>query len=108
MSLEQARACRAKIECDAAFAERVMAFETLQERFAFLKQEGFECTAEEMQEVSTELSDDDLDAATGGFGLSNIAHSVGKVGGTIFKGVGKVEHSLGTATHALGSAAKNL
>ena len=66
MSLDQARAFIEKMKSDEAFRERIMAMEDVTERFNLIKSEGFDCNEEEVKEVAEELSDEDLDAATGG------------------------------------------
>ncbi|MEI7824284.1 MAG: Nif11-like leader peptide family natural product precursor [Chlorobiaceae bacterium] len=70
MSVEQAKVFIEKMKSDAAFRNRVYAIEDVAGRLAFINNEGFACTAEEIQEVkaSLELSDEQLDAVAGGKG----------------------------------------
>ncbi len=66
MSVEQAKLFIDKLKSDVAFRERFTAIEDTAARFAFIQSEGFQCTAAEIKEVQTELSDDELDGAAGG------------------------------------------
>ena len=66
MSLDHARAFIEKMKTDAAFSERVKAIGDVAERFNLIKNEGFDCSEEEIKEVAGELSEEELDAAAGG------------------------------------------
>ncbi|MEI6692207.1 MAG: Nif11-like leader peptide family natural product precursor [Chlorobium sp.] len=66
MSIEQARLFIERMKLDATFRERVMAIEDVAERIAFIKSVGFDCNLQDINEVSFELSDEDLDTAAGG------------------------------------------
>ncbi len=66
MSLDQARAFIEKMKSDEEFRNRVMAIEDVAERFNSIKSEGFDCSEEEIKEISGVVSDEELDAAAGG------------------------------------------
>jgi predicted ribosomally synthesized peptide with nif11-like leader len=66
MSVEHARLFIEKMKSDEAFAKRVMAIEDVAERLACIQSEGFACNEAEIKEVSSELSDEELDGAAGG------------------------------------------
>ena len=66
MSLDQARAFIEKMKSDEAFRNRIMAIEDVNARLAAASSAGFIFTEKEFVEVQSELSDDVLDAATGG------------------------------------------
>ncbi|MDD2372177.1 MAG: Nif11-like leader peptide family natural product precursor [Syntrophomonadaceae bacterium] len=66
MSIESAKAFVEKIKSDEEFAKKVQGCKDKEERIAFAKQAGFDFTAEEIKEVSSKLSDDELDAVAGG------------------------------------------
>jgi predicted ribosomally synthesized peptide with nif11-like leader len=66
MSLDQARLFIEKMKSDEAFAKRVMAIEDVAERINLIKCEGFNCNEVEINAVSSELSDEELDDAAGG------------------------------------------
>ncbi len=55
MSAEQAKAFIEKIKSDEAFREKVMSIEGASDRIAFIRNEGFTCTEDEIHEVSAEL-----------------------------------------------------
>ncbi len=71
MSLDQAKAFIAKMESDDAFRERVKSIGSVAERFEFIKSEGFDCSQEEINQISAPLSLEDLDAAAGGGGTES-------------------------------------
>ena len=66
MSIDQAKAFIEKMKLDVPFKEHVLAIENVAERFNLIKSEGFDCSEAEITEVAGELSDKDLEAATGG------------------------------------------
>ena len=66
MSLDQARLFIEKMKSDEAFATRVMAIEDVAGRMACIQSEGFDCSEDEIKEVSGELTDAELDSAAGG------------------------------------------
>lgn len=66
MSIESAKAYVEKFKADGEFAKKVMACKDKEERKAFVKEAGFDFTAEEIKQVGTELSDSELDAVAGG------------------------------------------
>jgi predicted ribosomally synthesized peptide with nif11-like leader len=55
MSLEQAKAYIEKIKSDTAFRERVMAIGDIEARMALVKEAGFNCTADEIRELQSQL-----------------------------------------------------
>lgn len=66
MSIESAKDYVAKLKTDREFAGKVKSFADAGKRMAFVKEVGFDFTAEEIKKVDEELSDSDLDAAAGG------------------------------------------
>ena len=68
MSVEQATACVEKLKSDAAFRAKVMAEEDVEARLALIGAEGFDCSAEEIEEIGLvqELEDAELDRVVGG------------------------------------------
>ena len=66
MSQEQAQAFIEKMKIDAGFRERIMAKDDPQARLQIIHDEGFDCSAEEIEAVSAELGKTDLDAVAGG------------------------------------------
>mgnify|MGYP006291018715 CR=1 FL=1 len=56
MSVEQAKAFIERMKTDEAFREKVMSIEDAASRIACIQGEGFDCTAEEINEVSQEDS----------------------------------------------------
>ena len=66
MSQEQAQAFIEKMKIDAGLSERIMALEHPQARLQMIHDEGFDCSAEEIEAVSAELNKTDLDAVVGG------------------------------------------
>jgi predicted ribosomally synthesized peptide with nif11-like leader len=67
MSIEQARLFIERIKSDAVFRERVTEMDQPPARLAYIQSEGFQCSEKEINEVACELSDEDLDTATGGW-----------------------------------------
>lgn len=67
MSEAAARAFLERIQVDEEFATRVSACKTREERHALVKQEGYEFTWEELEEVAQqELTEEQLDSVAGG------------------------------------------
>lgn len=66
MSLDQARLFIERMKSDEAFAKRVLAIEDVAGRLACIQGEGFDCSEAEIKEVAGELSDEELDGASGG------------------------------------------
>ncbi|WP_449258995.1 Nif11-like leader peptide family natural product precursor [Chlorobium limicola] len=56
MSVEQAKAFIEKMKTDEAFRELIMAIETPEDRLKAIGAAGFECTGEEINEVSAGLA----------------------------------------------------
>jgi predicted ribosomally synthesized peptide with nif11-like leader len=84
MSLEAAKALIEKMKTDEAFAKKVMSVEDVTERVALINAEGFDCTAEEIKAVQSELSDDELDDIAGGWCLIKFGcDSKGKCNGLV-------------------------
>ena len=52
MSVEQAKAFIERMKTDEAFREKIMATETPEARLSVIKDAGFECTAEEINEAA--------------------------------------------------------
>lgn len=66
MSIESAKAFTEKMKTDSEFAKKVLACKGGTERIEFVKKAGFDFTKEEIKEVTSELSDDELNAVAGG------------------------------------------
>ncbi len=66
MPLDQARLFIERMKSDEAFAKRVMAIEDVAARLACIQSEGYDCSDAEINEVSGELTDEELDSAAGG------------------------------------------
>ena len=67
MGKAAAKAFLERIQVDQEFAKRVSACKTREERHALVKQEGYEFTWEELQEVAQqELTEEQLDLVAGG------------------------------------------
>ncbi len=78
MSADHARAFMEKMKSDVAFSESIIAIENIAERFNFIKDAGFDCSAAEIEEVQSELSelsDDALDRLAGGANVYLINYS---------------------------------
>ena len=67
MSAVQARFFIERVHRDDAFRARVMALTDVEERMAFIRAEGFGCTAEEISGLLDRLGDVQLEAVRGGF-----------------------------------------
>ena len=57
MSFEQTKAFIEKMKSDEAFRNKVMAVEDVEERIVMIKNEGFDCSAEEFRQLQAELKD---------------------------------------------------
>ena len=66
MSVDQARAFIEKMKSDEAFCDRIMAIEAVDARLAAARDAGFVFTETEINEVKSELNDDELDRVAGG------------------------------------------
>ncbi len=66
MSLDQAKLFIEKMKSDEIFSKRVLAIEDVAGRLVYIESEGIDCTEAEIKEVSGELSDEELEAASGG------------------------------------------
>ena len=66
MSVDQARAFIEKMKSDGAFRDRIMAIEAVDARLAAARDAGFVFTEAEINEVKSELNDEELDRAAGG------------------------------------------
>lgn len=66
MSVENAKAFMEKVKEDQEFAKQVAAKKGPAERHEFVKSQGFDFTEEELNQVSSSLSDEELDAVAGG------------------------------------------
>jgi len=66
MSVDQARAFIEKMKSDEAFCDRIMAIEAVDARLAAASDAGFEFTEAEINEVKSELNDDELDRVAAG------------------------------------------
>lgn len=66
MSLESAKMFIEKMRIDREFAEKVRDCNDSAARWEFVKEAGFDFTAEEIQKVQMELTDEELDMVAGG------------------------------------------
>ncbi len=66
MSIESAKAFLERMKTDGEFAESVAKCSDGKARMAFVKNAGFDFTAEEINQVSSSLSDSELDQVAGG------------------------------------------
>ena len=66
MSIGSAKAFVEKVKSDGEFAKKIKGCKDAEERMAFAKQAGFDFTTDEIKEVSSTLSDSELDAVAGG------------------------------------------
>ncbi len=67
MSIESAKEFLERMKTDGNFAESVAKCSDGKARMAFVKNAGFDFTAEEINQVSSSLSDSELDQVAGGF-----------------------------------------
>jgi predicted ribosomally synthesized peptide with nif11-like leader len=72
MSLDQARLFIEKMKSDEAFRNHIMAIENVEARLATASDAGFACTEAEITEVQSELSDEELDQASGGVAFCHL------------------------------------
>ena len=66
MSIENAKGFVGRMKDDEDFRKSVGEPGTAEERMAYVKKAGFEFTIGELEEVSTELRDDELNHVSGG------------------------------------------
>ena len=66
MSIESARAYIERLKTDAEFRDRVAAAGDKEERTALVEAEGFVFSAEDINAVAEELSEDELESVVGG------------------------------------------
>lgn len=66
MSIDLAKAYLERIKTDEVFAKKVNSFEDKAARKDYVVQAGYTFTKEEIEEVSSELSEGELDAVAGG------------------------------------------
>ena len=66
MSIESAKAFMEKVKNDPEFAKQVSEKKTAAERHEFVKSQGFDFTGDEINQLSSNLSDEELDAVAGG------------------------------------------
>jgi predicted ribosomally synthesized peptide with nif11-like leader len=60
----------ARMKADEAFRREVLAAEEGEDRLAFVNGQGYEVTAQELVDVTAELTDEQLSGVTGGFVFS--------------------------------------
>ncbi len=70
MSIEAAKGVLEKLKTDEEFKAKVLEAE-ISDRIGIVKDAGFDCTFEELQEVASQLSEDDLEAVAGGANLTD-------------------------------------
>ena len=66
MSMESAKAFIERIKTDEEFGNKVAACKDADTRLAFIQGEGFACSAEEVKQLSSELTDEELGHISGG------------------------------------------
>ncbi len=66
MSIESAKAFLEKMKNDEDFRKECGEKSSPEDRMKFVKENGFEFTKEEFEQVKTQLSDDELSAVAGG------------------------------------------
>ncbi|HEX3011741.1 MAG TPA: Nif11-like leader peptide family natural product precursor [Syntrophomonadaceae bacterium] len=69
MSIESAKAFVEKLKTDEDFAKQVKDCKDAAARKAFANAEGFDFTKAEIEEVASQLSDEQLDSVAGGCGV---------------------------------------
>lgn len=69
MSIESAKAFIDRMKTDDEFNKRVSTAKDKEARMALVKEQGFDFDAEDIQEVSAELNEHDLDQIAGGSGV---------------------------------------
>lgn len=87
MSLDQARAFIDKVKSDKAFHDQIMSMEGPDQRLEHVHKVGFDCTAEEIKQVSEELSEEDLDQVAGGGFFSSAWNFFSSGPSEIFHGI---------------------
>lgn len=68
MSIESAKAFIERMKTDEDFNNRVSTAEDKEARIAFVKANGFDFSAEDIKDVNSELTDEELDGVAGGWG----------------------------------------
>ncbi len=72
MPSEDARACVERMKSDADFRTKVLAVTDAAARTRLINAEGYACTAEEVETLTAELTDADVDRVSGGMGINRI------------------------------------
>ena len=70
MSAESAQAFVERMKSDETFAKRVAAAESKEDRWAMAKAQGYDFTEEEIEAVTSQLSDEELESVGGGASAS--------------------------------------
>lgn len=68
MSMESAKAFVERMKTDREFVKKVGSIEDKEARKKFVVEEGYSFTKEEIDEISSELSDVELDSVAGAYG----------------------------------------
>lgn len=66
MGLKDAKLFIEKMKSDGVFRSKIMEVEDIHARMLRIKELGYDCTLEEIREISERLSEDDLDEVAGG------------------------------------------
>ena len=73
MSISSAKDFMEKMKNDKEFAKKINEFKNPTELQGFVTKAGFDFTKEELNSLSTELSDDDLEKVAGGVRICDVA-----------------------------------
>ena len=74
MSIESAKAFLERVRNDEDFRKNVGEIATVKQRMEYVKRAGFEFSKQELDNVTSELTDEELDAVAGGSWKSCIKH----------------------------------
>ena len=66
MSQESAKAFVERMKSDEKFRTKIIAVEDVSARAKLIQSEGFDCSAEEIDTATSELSDEEMAGVTGG------------------------------------------
>ena len=87
MSIESAKAFLERVQNDEDFRKELEAQTSKDERMKFAKAQGFDFTKEEIESLTSELSDEEMDGVSGGSWIK-VVSSGGGGGGCVNVGGG--------------------